>query len=88
MSILNTWEGERNEAWSAARSSILQGNLIAAPEDGNTRTHNFLTALISIQALVLVKEPYFCEPSYERLKGTEEGSLNRYVLNQVTSHLV
>lgn len=28
LSILNTWEGERNEAWSAARSSILQGALI------------------------------------------------------------
>jgi ubiquitin-conjugating enzyme E2 O len=34
--------------------------------------------LVSIQGLVLVKEPYFCEPSYERMRGTDEGSLNRY----------
>lgn len=38
LSILGTWAGDRNETWSAARSSLLQ-------------------ALVSIQGLVLVKEP-------------------------------
>lgn len=34
------------------------------------------TAFVSIQGLVLVKEPYFCEPSFERMRGTAEGTLN------------
>lgn len=38
LSILGTWSGDRNEIWSAARSSLLQ-------------------AFVSIQGLVLVKEP-------------------------------
>jgi len=63
LSILNTWEGERNESWSAARSSLLQ-------------------AFISIQGLVLVKEPYFCEPSFERMRGTEEGLVNSRLYNE------
>jgi len=57
LSILGTWSGDRNETWSAARSSLLQ-------------------AFISIQGLVLVKEPWFCEPAYEKLRGTEEGIVN------------
>jgi ubiquitin-protein ligase len=39
LSILGTWAGDRNETWSATRSSLLQ-------------------AFVSIQGLVLVKEPY------------------------------
>jgi ubiquitin-conjugating enzyme E2 O len=31
---------------------------------------------VSIQGLVLVKEPWFCEPAYEKLRGTEEGIVN------------
>lgn len=75
LSILGTWSGDRNEIWSAARSSLLQ-------------------AFVSIQGLVLVKEPWvtfapstvfdadgtfswFCEPAYEKLRGTEEGIVNR-----------
>jgi ubiquitin-conjugating enzyme E2 O len=57
LSILGTWTGDKNETWSAARSSLLQ-------------------AFVSIQGLVLVKEPWFCEPAYERLRGTEEGTVN------------
>lgn len=58
LSILGTWAGDKNEMWSAARSSLLQ-------------------AFVSIQGLVLVKEPWFCEPAYEKLRGTEEGIVNR-----------
>ncbi|KAF9270048.1 hypothetical protein L218DRAFT_952243 [Marasmius fiardii PR-910] len=57
LSILGTWAGDRNETWSASRSSLLQ-------------------AFVSIQGLVLVREPWFCEPAYEKLRGTEEGLVN------------
>ncbi|QRW11976.1 ubiquitin-conjugating enzyme [Ceratobasidium sp. AG-Ba] len=66
LSILGTWSGDKNESWSAARSSLLQ-------------------ALVSIQGLVLVKEPWFCEPAYDKLRGTEEGIVNSekaYVLSR------
>ena len=38
---------------------------------------SILQALVSIQGLVLVKEPWFCEPAYDKLRGTEEGIVNR-----------
>ncbi|KAL4069739.1 hypothetical protein V8B97DRAFT_2008249 [Scleroderma yunnanense] len=41
---------------------------------------SLLQAFVSIQGLVLVKEPWFCEPAYEKLRGTEEGIVNRYAL--------
>ncbi|EGO05192.1 hypothetical protein SERLA73DRAFT_164742 [Serpula lacrymans var. lacrymans S7.3] len=63
LSILGTWAGDRNETWSAARSSLLQ-------------------AFVSIQGLVLVKEPWFCEPAYEKLRGTEEGHVNSRLYNE------
>jgi len=31
---------------------------------------------------VLVKQPYFCEPSFERMRGTEEGNLNSKLYNE------
>ncbi|KAI0068302.1 hypothetical protein BV25DRAFT_1911299 [Artomyces pyxidatus] len=37
---------------------------------------SLLQALVSIQGLVLVKEPWFCEPAYDKLRGTEEGIVN------------
>lgn len=55
LSLLGTWQGDRNESWSPARSSLLQ-------------------AFVSIQGLILVKEPWYCEPGYEKLRGTEEGT--------------
>ncbi|KAJ6621581.1 hypothetical protein B0H10DRAFT_2016484 [Mycena sp. CBHHK59/15] len=63
LSILGTWAGDRNEIWSAGRSSLLQ-------------------AFVSIQGLVLVKEPWFCEPAYEKLRGTEEGIVNSRLYNE------
>ncbi|KIJ39288.1 hypothetical protein M422DRAFT_781107 [Sphaerobolus stellatus SS14] len=63
LSILGTWAGDRNESWSAARSSLLQ-------------------AFVSIQGLVLVKEPWFCEPAYEKLRNTEEGIVNSRLYNE------
>lgn len=37
---------------------------------------SLLQAFVSIQGLVLVKEPWFCEPAYDKLRGTEEGIIN------------
>ncbi|KAG6821345.1 hypothetical protein H0H93_014142, partial [Arthromyces matolae] len=63
LSILGTWSGDKDEMWSAARSSLLQ-------------------AFVSIQGLVLVKEPWFCEPAYDKLRGTEEGIVNSRLYNE------
>jgi ubiquitin-conjugating enzyme E2 O len=37
---------------------------------------SLLQAFVSIQGLVLVREPWFCEPAYEKLRGTDEGIVN------------
>ncbi|KZV76968.1 hypothetical protein PENSPDRAFT_597485 [Peniophora sp. CONT] len=43
---------------------------------------SILQALVSIQGLVLVKEPWFCEPAYDKLRGTEEGTVNSRLYNE------
>ncbi|KAH8835912.1 hypothetical protein DL96DRAFT_1576028 [Flagelloscypha sp. PMI_526] len=45
-------------------------------ESWSASRSSLLQALVSIQGLVLTKEPYFCEPSFEKLQGTEEGTLS------------
>ncbi|TRM60186.1 hypothetical protein BD626DRAFT_505743 [Schizophyllum amplum] len=45
-------------------------------ESWTPRSSSILQVLVSIQGLVLVKEPWFCEPAYEKLRGTEEGKVN------------
>ncbi|CAK5280472.1 unnamed protein product [Mycena citricolor] len=45
----------------------------------NATRSTLLQVLVSIQGLVLVKEPWFCEPAYEKLRGTQEGIVNRWV---------
>jgi ubiquitin-protein ligase len=42
-------------------------------ETWNKKTSTFLQIIISIQSLILVDEPYFNEPGYEREIGTEHG---------------
>lgn len=42
----------------------------------NSARSSLLQTFVSIQGLVLVKEPWFCEPAYDKLRGTEEGSVN------------
>ncbi|KAG1866145.1 hypothetical protein F4604DRAFT_2024687 [Suillus subluteus] len=54
-------------------------------ETWSTARSSLLQASVSIQGLVLVKEPWFCEPAYEKLRGTEEGMVNSekaYVLSR------
>lgn len=43
-------------------------------EKWNAHTSSFLQVLVSIQSLILVPEPYFNEPGYERSRGTRVGS--------------
>ncbi|XP_043273976.1 baculoviral IAP repeat-containing protein 6 isoform X1 [Venturia canescens] len=43
-------------------------------EKWNAHTSSFLQVLVSIQSLILVPEPYFNEPGYERSRGTPAGA--------------
>ncbi|CAK1550991.1 unnamed protein product [Leptosia nina] len=43
-------------------------------EKWNAHTSSFLQVLVSIQSLILVPEPYFNEPGYERSRGTSVGN--------------
>ncbi|XP_012256631.2 baculoviral IAP repeat-containing protein 6 isoform X2 [Athalia rosae] len=43
-------------------------------EKWNAHTSSFLQVLVSIQSLILVSEPYFNEPGYERTRGTSSGA--------------
>ncbi|CAG9860383.1 unnamed protein product [Phyllotreta striolata] len=43
-------------------------------EKWNAQTSSFLQVLVSIQSLILVPEPYFNEPGYERARGTPAGT--------------
>ncbi|XP_046485616.1 baculoviral IAP repeat-containing protein 6 isoform X2 [Neodiprion pinetum] len=43
-------------------------------EKWNAHTSSFLQVLVSIQSLILVAEPYFNEPGYERSRGTSSGA--------------
>ncbi|KAJ4485954.1 hypothetical protein J3R30DRAFT_3443035 [Lentinula aciculospora] len=49
---------------------------IETNESWDASRSSLLQALVSIQGLVLVREPWFCEPAYEKLRGTEEGTVN------------
>ncbi|XP_041105893.1 baculoviral IAP repeat-containing protein 6-like isoform X2 [Polyodon spathula] len=43
-------------------------------EKWNPHTSSFLQVLVSVQSLILVAEPYFNEPGYERSRGTPSGT--------------
>nr|XP_033791570.1 baculoviral IAP repeat-containing protein 6 isoform X2 [Geotrypetes seraphini] len=43
-------------------------------EKWNPQTSSFLQVLVSVQSLILVSEPYFNEPGYERARGTPSGT--------------
>jgi len=48
-----------------------------------TPNSNLLQLLVSIQGLILVREPYFNEAGYERQKGTAEGAENSRNYNEM-----
>ncbi|TFK30803.1 hypothetical protein FA15DRAFT_662855 [Coprinopsis marcescibilis] len=45
-------------------------------ESWSAARSSLLQACVSIQGLVLVKEPWFCEPAFDKLRGTDEGTVN------------
>ncbi|KAH9496163.1 Baculoviral IAP repeat-containing protein 6, partial [Bulinus truncatus] len=47
-------------------------------EKWNAQTSSFLQVLVSIQSLILVCEPYFNEPGYERSRGTPSGAASSH----------
>ncbi|KAL5535685.1 hypothetical protein ACEPAF_3779 [Sanghuangporus sanghuang] len=51
-------------------------------ESWNPARSSLLQAFVSIQGLVLVKEPWYCEPAYEKLRGTTEGKVNSRLYNE------
>ncbi|KAI0722317.1 hypothetical protein C8T65DRAFT_628933 [Cerioporus squamosus] len=51
-------------------------------ESWSAARSSLLQAFVSIQGLVLVKEPWFCEPAYEKLRGTEDGMVNSRLYNE------
>lgn len=53
-----------------------------AEENWTPSKSSLLQVLVSIQALVLVREPYFTEPAYEKLKGKEESKLASRMYNE------
>jgi baculoviral IAP repeat-containing protein 6 len=52
-------------------------------EKWNPKTSTFLQVLVSIQSLILVENPYFNEPGYEKSMGTTKGNLLNFEYNEV-----
>lgn len=52
-------------------------------ENWNPKTSTLLQVLISIQSLILVPEPYFNEPGFEKTIGTPQGIANSRAYNRV-----
>ena len=50
-------------------------------ESWNKDTSTFLQVLISIQSLILVEQPYFNEPGWERDMHTTKGKTNSFNYN-------
>jgi len=48
----------------------------------NSLQSNLHQVLLSIQALILVEEPYYNEPSYEAQRGTKEGNEASHAYNE------
>jgi len=48
-----------------------------------TPDSNLLQLLVSIQGLILVREPYFNEAGYEKQKGTQQGEENSRMYNEM-----
>jgi baculoviral IAP repeat-containing protein 6 len=73
LSILNTWHGRPEERWNAQTSSFLKVIIYVFCYFFVLKLLKF-KVLVSIQSLILVSEPYFNEPGYERSRGTPAGT--------------
>ena len=73
--MLNTWQGRTSECWSSD-STILQA-LNPDPTVPTLTPHwPNRQVLVSIQSLILVREPYYNEPGLEIERGTAQGDRN------------
>ncbi|KAL4268073.1 UBC core domain-containing protein [Pleurotus pulmonarius] len=45
-------------------------------ESWRANRSSLLQAFVSIQGLVLVKEPWYCEPGFEKMRGTDDATMN------------
>lgn len=52
-------------------------------ESWNKSTSTFLQVLVSIQSLILVEQPYFNEPGWERQMHTNEGKMKSFNYNDL-----
>eukprot|EP00903_Cladosiphon_okamuranus_P005775 g5723.t1 len=50
-------------------------------ESWNAQTSTLLQVLVSVQSLILVPQPWFNEPGYERQLGTEQGKAQSWEYN-------
>ena len=58
-------------------------------EQWNDKTSTLLQVLVSIQALIMVPDPFFNEPGYERLRGTSEGDKKNLEYNfDIRAHTI
>lgn len=48
----------------------------------NPKTSTILQVLVSIQSLIMVPDPYFNEPGFEKQRGTAEGDLKSRTYNE------
>lgn len=65
----------------------------SSEENWNAKTSTLLQVLISIQSLILVPEPYFNEPGYEKSIGTPQGiaysrSYNKVIREETMRHAI
>ncbi|KIY45766.1 hypothetical protein FISHEDRAFT_66815 [Fistulina hepatica ATCC 64428] len=51
-------------------------------ESWNPARSTLLQALVSIQGLVLVREPWFCEPAHDKLRDTPDSVVNSRLYNE------
>ncbi|KAF9527796.1 hypothetical protein CPB83DRAFT_855638 [Crepidotus variabilis] len=63
----------------------LLGTWVGAKEEMWNQRSTLLQVFVSVQGLVLIKDPWFLEPGYEKLKGTPQGILNSR-MNRETSY--
>jgi ubiquitin-conjugating enzyme E2 O len=79
--------GDKNEIWSAARSSLLQAfvsiqGLVLVKEP-------YVYIIFPKPELdkLILDNSWYCEPAYEKLRGTEEGTVNRFVTLNISARL-
>lgn len=76
MSILGTWQGDASESWEYVLFSQLD---TLTTDHTSPKRSSLLQVFVSISGLVLVRNPYLCEPAYAKLENTDEGRVQAFV---------